>query len=193
MLTRLLALVLYTLTIAGATKIYFSRSEPLEAPAEEGDVTLRLAESVLRHAGAAVPDDVNPRGGESAAGFAWRFIVFDRAAIPTFLRLARTGTPAGKLYALAGLYARNYSQFASIAGEVAISDEVVDVIFGCIVSGDIPLRYTVQEIASGEWTRARPVNRGIAPPATSLEDAITYWRNRGSRARQVTSASPARR
>jgi hypothetical protein len=83
---------------------------------------------------------------------AWRVVFFRADAESTFLNLLETATPAGQLYALAGLRFRNDDAFERAAARLEGRLDRVQTIRGCI-GGAATVAELVAEIRKGDWVR----------------------------------------
>jgi hypothetical protein len=83
---------------------------------------------------------------------AWRVILFRADAESTFQNLLETSTPAGQLYALAGLRFGNGKAFDRAAARLEGRSDRVQTVRGCI-GGAATVAELVAEIRKGEWVR----------------------------------------
>lgn len=162
----LLKLVVSLAVLGGATA-----QEPTKA---ETRVALENLKKADVFAGAAV----GIAGVESSGVRDFRIVMRDTDAPALFAQLARDGTPAGRLYALAGLYLKDRPAFDKVASTAVSSDTKVNTMFGCmagnepaggllksIASGSIPYQFAEQEPNGAwreKWEEARGVHEGHA-------------------------------
>ena len=78
-----------------------------------------VAMEILRRAERVESSSLGPAGAPSCLAAAYRHIKQQRNAGALFLDLARNATPAGRAYALAGLYATRRADFDVLAAEFA--------------------------------------------------------------------------
>ena len=83
---------------------------------------------------------------------AWRVLVFRTDAESTLVMLLDTATPAGQLYALAGLRFRSAALFAREAQRFKNRTDQVQTLSGCI-GGSARFDELVAQIGRGEWVR----------------------------------------
>jgi hypothetical protein len=83
---------------------------------------------------------------------AWRVIFFRADAESTFLSLLETSTPAGQLYALAGLRFGHDKVFEHAAARLEGRSDRVHTVRGCI-GGAATVAELVAEIRKGDWVR----------------------------------------
>jgi len=81
---------------------------------------------------------------------AWLTVHYDPGAESHFLELLRTATPAGRIYALAGLRATNPRLFRDVATPFRRDRVTVTTFFGCIVS-EMTTAQLVAELDTGAW------------------------------------------
>ena len=126
-------------------------SEPIALPAASpGD----MAVLIQRHAQRFSSAGVGYAGLTPNEVMAWRVIFFRTGGESTFVRLLDDATPAGQLYALAGLRFAfaNEELFAKAAARLARRTDRVHVIRGCI-GFEASVAELVAEIRKGEWVR----------------------------------------
>jgi len=126
--------------------------EPVTAEPNQPSQPLDIALAILRNAERFSSAGVGVAGITPNEVMAWRVISFRADAESTFLKLLDTGTPAGQLYALAGLRFRNDSVFARKASRFKARADQVQTIRGCI-GGAATFGELVAEITKGDWVR----------------------------------------
>ena len=110
------------------------------------DDALTVLRSTSEFAGATV----GYGGVVPAAVVAWLTVHYDPRAESHFLELLRTATPAGRIYALAGLRATNPKLFRDVATPFRRDRVTVTTFFGCIVS-EMTTAQLVAELDTGAW------------------------------------------
>ena len=116
--------------------------------AEPADLALTILQNAPQFSSASVgfagitPNEV----------IAWRLLVFRADAESTLLRLLDTATPAGQLYALAGLRFRSTALFAQQAERFKGRLDQVPTVSGCL-GGSATFGELVTQISRGEWVR----------------------------------------
>ncbi|HYU22429.1 MAG TPA: hypothetical protein VEM60_04750 [Candidatus Dormibacteraeota bacterium] len=112
-----------------------------------------LAVTILQNAEQFSSASVGYAGMTPNEVIAWRVIAFRADAESTFLKLLDTATPAGQLYALAGLRFRSNALFTREAEQFKSRSDKVHIISGCIV-WSTPFDEIVTQIGRGEWVRS---------------------------------------
>jgi len=123
----------------------------LEPSASSQPATQPTAYEVLRDTGLFSDTYVGEMAQLSPEVAAYRVLV-RRSSRAEFERLLAEARPAGKLYALCGLYQLRADSFAQAAEELARSVESVIVVVGCLV-WERPVSEIVEEIVSGDWPK----------------------------------------
>jgi len=111
-----------------------------------------LAVAILQNADRFSSAGVGYAGLTPNEVMAWRVIFFRADAESTFLNLLETSTPAGQLYALAGLRFGNDKAFERAAGRLEERSDRVQTVRGCI-GGASTVAELVAEIRKGDWVR----------------------------------------
>lgn len=120
-------------------------------------VQLELAAEVLRNAVAFDAPQIGVAGITPTEVLAWRVVQQGQAHDSIFTNLLATATPAGQLYALAGLRYSLYvvgadsSIYWSASSRLGRSKRFVPTMIGCIESFR-PQHELVKEIDTGSWT-----------------------------------------
>jgi hypothetical protein len=111
-----------------------------------------LAESmdILRSAHRFEAGAVGAAGSVPTSVVAWLTIARSRTADSLFRELLFTSTPAGRLYALAGLRKTNPGLFTDVARHLRMTDTSVPTLNGCIGTTE-PMRTLVRDLERGEW------------------------------------------
>jgi len=128
---RILAGVLVVLACAGCASNAARRSNCFR-------LRTAVAVEILRHAERVESNSLGPAGVPSCLAAAYRHIKQQRNAGALFLDLARNATPAGRAYALAGLYATRRADFDMLAAEFARDAQPIETVDTCLVSRDTP-------------------------------------------------------
>lgn len=151
---RLLALVSLAWWF-GFVAFVFPRVRSASAP----DITFRqparsayLAVSILRNAEQFSSASVGFVGITPNEVIAWRAIAYGEDAENTLVQLVRSASPAGQLYALAGLRFRNEAAFAREARRFKNRSDQVSVASGCLV-GSVSFKEILAQIERGEWIK----------------------------------------
>jgi hypothetical protein len=112
--------------------------------------TVDDALTVLRNAPQFAGASVGYGGVVPTPVVAWLTVLHDSDAESQFLGLLRTATPAGRIYALAGLRATNPQLFRDVAAPFRRDRVRVNTFFGCIVS-EMTTAQLVAELDHGAW------------------------------------------
>ena len=122
---------------------------------------LALSVAVLKQAESFKAAAVGVAGVTPNEVLAWRVIFNSPGRDEVFRDLLATGSPSGRLYALAGLWFEDANEFATAATAVRAQGGTVTTVRGCIATTE-SLRELVHQIESGSWSReflaARLVN-----------------------------------
>ena len=111
-----------------------------------------LAVTLLKNAGQFSSARVGYAGMTTNEALAWRVLVFRADAESTFLQLLDTATPAGQLYALAGLRFQSAELFAKEAKRFEDRADEVSVHSGCII-WSARFDELLAQIGRGEWVQ----------------------------------------
>jgi len=84
---------------------------------------------------------------------AWRVVFSSPDRDEVFRDLLATGSPSGRLYALAGLWFGDATEFAKAAAALRDQGGMVATVSGCIASTE-SVRELVHQIESGSWSRS---------------------------------------
>jgi hypothetical protein len=120
---------------------------PIQAPQP-----LDMAVAILRNADRFSSAGVGYAGLTPNEVMAWRVIFFRADAESIFKNLLETATPAGQLYALAGLRFSNSRVFSRTAARLEGRRDLVQTVRGCI-AGRQTFAELVVEIKNGDWVR----------------------------------------
>jgi hypothetical protein len=121
------------------TPMYVAETAPLDDAMDVLRTTSEFADASVGYGGV-VPTQV----------VAWLTVLHDSDAEIHFLELLRTATPAGRIYALAGLRATNPKLFRDVAAPFRRDRVTVTTFFGCIVS-EMTTSQLVAELDQGAW------------------------------------------
>src|SRR5687767_2006810 len=111
--------------------------------------TEAFAVRTLRTAPRVWPDGWGFAGAPSCYAASFRFLLTQQGSEKAFERLARAGSPAGRLYGLAGLRHTNSNRFEALAQDSFFtSGSQVEVIYGCVVQ-ERPVEDFVARIRAG--------------------------------------------
>ncbi|HJR66297.1 MAG TPA: hypothetical protein VJ802_07685 [Gemmatimonadaceae bacterium] len=115
---------------------------PISAVAESMDI--------LRHAPRFEAAAVGYSGSVPTSVVAWLTVVRSAAPDSLLRKLLQTATPAGQLYALAGLRVTNPELFAETARDFRTFHPTVPTLAGCIGGSEL-VRTIVSDLERGEW------------------------------------------
>src|SRR5438105_4655723 len=113
---------------------------------------LALSVAVLKHAESFKGAAVGVVGVTPNEVLAWRVLFSSPDRDEVFRDLLSTGSLAGRLYALAGLWFEDANEFATAATALRDQGGTVVTVSGCIASTE-SVRELVHQIQSGSWTR----------------------------------------
>ena len=111
-----------------------------------------LAVTVVRNAEQFSSASVGYAGVTPNEVIAWRVLAFRADAETTFLKLLDTATPAGQLYALAGLRFRSTALFTREAKRFKNRSDEVPTVSGCM-GWSARFDELVAQIGRGEWVQ----------------------------------------
>ena len=126
--------------------------QPPVTPILQSSTPVDMAINILQNAERFSSAGVGYAGITPNEVMAWRVLFFRADADSTFQNLLETATPAGQLYALAGLRFRNDVVFARAAARFEGRLDRVQTVRGCIV-GASTVGELVAEIRKGDWVR----------------------------------------
>jgi len=127
-------------------------TQPQVNPIHQSSTPADMAIAILRNADRFSSAGVGYAGITPNEVMAWRVIFFRADADSSFQKLLDTATPAGQLYALAGLRFRNDAAFARAAAKFEGRQDRIQTVRGCIV-GTSTVAELVSEIRKGDWVR----------------------------------------
>jgi|SRR5215208_2057016 len=111
---------------------------------------LAAAATVLREAPSFLAAQIGPAGATPEEVTAWQTLLRAEGGDSTFKALLGDATPAGRLYALAGLYYTDPATFRAALPRFRAQAAPVWTGVGCFVS-ERPVGELADEIASGSW------------------------------------------
>jgi len=126
-------------------------SPPSSLPIERQD-PLSLSIAVLKQSETFKASTLGEAGITPNEVLAWRLIFNSPSRDEVFRDILTTGSPSGRLYALAGLWFGDANEFRVSAKALGTRSGTVTTVRGCIVSSE-PLRELIREIESGSWSR----------------------------------------
>ena len=157
--TRLIAILAYSAAVLLIARPAAPSPSPVPAGQFRGPRTLQLAlaEEVIRSAVAFNAAQIGFGGITPTEVLAWRVILQSPGRDSVFRDLIETATPAGQLYALAGLRYGLYvvgtdsMEYWSASTRLSRNSALVLTTSGCIVSR-APVSELVKQIDTGSWT-----------------------------------------
>jgi hypothetical protein len=125
---------------------------------------LDIAVAILRNAERFSSAGVGYAGLTPNEVMAWRVVFFRGDAESTFKNLLETATPAGQMYALAGLRFGKPDVFTRAATRLEGRLDRVQTVRGCI-GGSETIAELVAEIRKGDWVREYIAGSDIRRPS----------------------------
>jgi len=126
---------------------------PSISPAVNIQDPLSLSVAVLKQAESFKASAVGVAGVPPNEVLAWRVVFSSPDRDEVFRDLLATGSPSGRLYALAGLWFGDANEFAKGAAALRDQGGSVATVSGCIASTE-SVRALVHQIESGSWSRS---------------------------------------
>ena len=122
------------------------------APLASKQDPLSVSIAVLKQSEAFKAAAVGEAGITPNEVLAWRVIFHSPDRYSVFRDVLATGSPSGRLYALAGLWFGNAAEFAAGAQKLRTEGGMITTARGCIVSSE-SLDGLIDEITAGDWSR----------------------------------------
>ena len=113
---------------------------------------LSLSIAVLKQTESFKAAAVGVAGSTPNEVLAWRVIFNSPNRESIFRDVLVSGSPSGRLYALAGLWFEDANAFAAAAKRLGTQGGSVTTVRGCMV-GSESIRELIREIESGSWSR----------------------------------------